>query len=286
MSVDFEREKQWWDAKAPIEDKDRRDEAVNRALRWRELERRLDNVRTILEVGGGAGAFSIPLARQGFVVTHLDLSPAMLEKARQKAEGLANISFVEGNAVDLSQFADCSFDLVLNMDGAVSFCGAEAARAISESCRVTKKTLILTVSHRAQMVPVWVSSSLTAAGRFLPAVEAMLVEGRWHQEQYPENRLLTEGLTQNYMGTMKAYLPGELRESLERHGMAVQRCGGLGTLAGLVGEEAIDKVHGEERLWNEFLDLCERYDRDILPGGLGTKQRAGLIAVATKRGTA
>lgn len=281
MGVDFEREKRWWDAKAPSEEKDRRDEAVNRALRWREIERRLDNVRTILDVGGGAGAFSIPLAQQGFDVTHLDLSSAMLKSAQQKAEGLSNITFVEGNAVDL-QFSDCSFDLVLNLDGGISFCGAEAKRAIRESCRVTKKTLILTVSHRAQMVPVWVSSSVTAAGRFLPAVEAMLVDGIWHQEQYPENEELTKGLTQNYLGTIKAYLPGELREILERCGMEVQRCGGLGTLAGLVEQEVIDKVKEKEGLWNEFLDLCERYDRDILPGGPGTRQRAGLIAVASR----
>ncbi len=38
MEVDFEREKAWWDAKAPAEE-DRFDEAANRALRWREIER-------------------------------------------------------------------------------------------------------------------------------------------------------------------------------------------------------------------------------------------------------
>ena len=82
MRVDFERERRWWDAKAPKEERDRADEAINRALRWRELERQLDGVRTILDVGGGTGAFSIPLARRGFEVTHLDLSPAMLALAQ------------------------------------------------------------------------------------------------------------------------------------------------------------------------------------------------------------
>ena len=37
----------------------------------------------------------------------------------------------------------------------------------------------------------------------------------------------------------------------------------------------------EETLFQEFLELCERFDREILPEGLGTR-RAGLIAVAER----
>ena len=33
MQPDFQRERQWWDAKAPKEEQDLADEAVNRALR-------------------------------------------------------------------------------------------------------------------------------------------------------------------------------------------------------------------------------------------------------------
>jgi len=60
MSVpktDFNREKQWWDAKAEKEDRDSADESVNRALRWREIERHLEGVKTILDVGAATGAF-------------------------------------------------------------------------------------------------------------------------------------------------------------------------------------------------------------------------------------
>jgi len=85
MRVDFGREREWWDAKAPKEEQDHLDEAINRALRWREIERHLEGVRTILEIGAATGAFSIPLARRGFSVTHLDFSPAMLGVARRKA---------------------------------------------------------------------------------------------------------------------------------------------------------------------------------------------------------
>jgi ubiquinone/menaquinone biosynthesis C-methylase UbiE len=162
--VDFDRERACWNAKAPQEELDRADERINRALRWREIDRHLQGVRMIPEIAGGTGAFSIPLARRGFVVTHLDFSPAMFEMARHKTQGLERIDFIEGNATDLSQFADRSSDLVLNMDGAISFCGSRAEQAIKESCQVCDQTLIATVSHRAQMIAVLVASSLRVAG--------------------------------------------------------------------------------------------------------------------------
>jgi SAM-dependent methyltransferase len=42
----------------------------------------------VLDVGGGAGHQSFPLARAGYEVTLLDPSPAMLDKARQRLESL------------------------------------------------------------------------------------------------------------------------------------------------------------------------------------------------------
>jgi ubiquinone/menaquinone biosynthesis C-methylase UbiE len=282
MKMNFERERCWWDAKAPKEEQDLGDEAINRALRWREIERHLEGVETVLEVGAGTGVFSIPLAERGLSVTHLDLSPAMLELARRKAQGLRDIRLVEGNAVDISQFADRSFDLVLNMDGAISFCGSEAERAVLESCRVTRGKLIVSVSHRAWMVPMWVDASLKVTGRIVPAVYAMLERGEWRQEQFPENPALAEWVTQDYFPPFRAFLPGELRELLERAGMEVLRVGGFGSLANLCGGEVVGRVLEDEALLQEFLDLCERFDGEMLPAGPGTRQRAGLIAVAER----
>ena len=278
MKVDFEREKRWWDVKAPREEEDVGDMSINRALRWREIERHLEGVETILDIGAGTGAFSIPLAQRGFSVTHLDLSPAMLEIARQKGAGLPNIRFVEGNAADLSGFSDRSFDLVLNMDGAISFSGSEAERAVLESCRVTGAKLIIAVSHRAWMIPIWAEASLTVAEKILPAVYAMLDRGEWYQEEFPENAMMSK----RYFGTFRAFLPGELRGILEGAGLRVLRVGGLGSLANLCGKEAVGRALENEGLLQEFLDLCERFDREILPDGPGTRQRAGLIAVGER----
>jgi len=280
MKADFDRKREWWDAIAPTEERDIGDEAINRALRWREIERHLQGVKTILDIGGGTGVFSIPLAERGFSVTHVDFSPRMLEIACKKAKGLKNIRLIEANVIDLFQFRDHSFDLVLNMDGAVSFCGSDAERAISESCRVTKKKLILTVANRVMMVNVWVSVGLHETGRFVDAIYPMLERGEWYQNQFPENKILSKGCTQDYFGAFKAFLPEELQKILEQAGMKVLRCGGLGSLAFFCGQETVEQVLKDRFLLNTFLDLCERFDREILPNGPGTRQRAGLIAVA------
>lgn len=56
----------------------------------------------LLDVGGGAGHQSFPLALAGYEVTLLDSSPAMLDKARQRLERLPadarqRVSFVEAD---------------------------------------------------------------------------------------------------------------------------------------------------------------------------------------------
>jgi SAM-dependent methyltransferase len=55
----------------------------------------------ILDVGAGTGAMSLLLASLGFEVTGLDLSPAMLEVARRKADALGlSIATVVGPAAE------------------------------------------------------------------------------------------------------------------------------------------------------------------------------------------
>ena len=97
------------------------------------------------------GAFSIPLARMGFDVVHLDLSDEMINVAKDKAADLANIRFVKQDAACLDIFEDNEFDLVLCFDGAISFSGHKAGNVISEICRVGKKVM-LSVSSKSLKV--------------------------------------------------------------------------------------------------------------------------------------
>ncbi|WP_394828598.1 class I SAM-dependent methyltransferase [Pendulispora albinea] len=246
-SVDFEAIRQKWDASAEGEERWSQSPSVNRELRWRLLEPHLQNVRTILDVGGATGAFSIPLARRGFDVTHVDLSPAMLALARRKAEGLANIRFVEGNAIDLGAFADRSFDVVLNMDGPISASGPHAEDVLRETCRVAKRTVMVSAAHRA-----WVDVSARRDGK------------------------KRDGL--------RAFTAAELRTRLEENGFFVHRAAGIGTLAHLCGDAYVDALFeaADPDAIAAFLNACEAFDRDLAPDGPGTNDDTGLVAVAAR----
>ena len=53
----------------------------------------------VLEIACGTGRVAIPIARQGFAVTGLDVVPAMLERARFKAEAAGlSVRWVEDDA--------------------------------------------------------------------------------------------------------------------------------------------------------------------------------------------
>jgi len=67
-------------------------------------------------------------------------------------------------------------------------------------------------------------------------------------------------------------------------GMRVVRVGGLGSLASLCGMDQLKQVLDGEVPFQQFLDLCERFDREIMLDGPGTRQRAGLIAVGERAG--
>lgn len=73
----------------------------------------------VLDVGGGAGHQSFPLAQAGYPVTLLDQSPAMLDKARERIgrlpeEARQRVTFVEANGENADEALEGQrFDAVL-----------------------------------------------------------------------------------------------------------------------------------------------------------------------------
>lgn len=67
----------------------------------------------ILDVGAGAGAYSLYFARKGYEVCALELAENNIRAFRQKITPEDKIDLVQGNAVDLSRYGDDSFDAVL-----------------------------------------------------------------------------------------------------------------------------------------------------------------------------
>ena len=109
----------FWDEMSKTEEVDYDDEMINRLLRLKAIQSHLSGVHKILDVGAATGAYSIPLARMGFDVVHLDLSYEMIKAAKETAIGLTHIQFIKHNACCLDVFENNEFDLVLCFDGSI-----------------------------------------------------------------------------------------------------------------------------------------------------------------------
>ena len=101
----------------------------------------------VLEVGAGTGRYSVALAKEGYDVTAVELVGSNLEILRRNAAGLENITSYQGDAEDLSLFADNSFDAVLVLGPMYHlFEKAEQHRALDEAIRVSKPGGVIMVA--------------------------------------------------------------------------------------------------------------------------------------------
>ncbi len=109
--------------------------AVEHHVDWELLKSFLPQKRDahILDAAGGTGRITLPLAKMGYSVTLCDISPEMLNVAREKLRGEGLLYKVQISECDVRRlrFPDESFDLVICWDGMI-----EAAK---ELIRVTKK---------------------------------------------------------------------------------------------------------------------------------------------------
>lgn len=114
------------------------------AERWLyEIKKQLpqDKNLRILDVGCGAGFFSVLLAKEGYQVTGVDLTPDMVENARTLAEEeKTDCEFFVMDAENL-RFADESFDVVISRN--LTWTLPDVKSAYREWVRVLKKGGIL-----------------------------------------------------------------------------------------------------------------------------------------------
>ena len=75
----------------------------------------------VLDLGCGDGTTALPAAKLGANVLGVDIASNLVEagNARAQSLGLTNCRFQEGDASDLSNIADDSFDLVITIFGAM-----------------------------------------------------------------------------------------------------------------------------------------------------------------------
>lgn len=106
----------------------------------RYIERYLKPGAKILDVGAGAGEYSLYFARKGYQVWALELADRNIQAFRRKLTAEDSIDLVQGNATDLSRYGDESFDAVLVFGPLYHLHSREdQQKCIAEAKRVCKK---------------------------------------------------------------------------------------------------------------------------------------------------
>ena len=121
-------------------------------LRWQRrvkmLTAHLKSTDKVLEIGCGTGYFTKEIVRTGALVTAIDISPELLNIAKQEITE-TNINFLLDNAYELS-FEDNSFDSIV---GSSVLHHLEIEKAISEMFRVLKPGGIMFFTEPNMMNP-------------------------------------------------------------------------------------------------------------------------------------
>ena len=77
-------------------------------------------IKRVLDLGCGTGGHAIPLSRRGYDVTGIDISPTMLDQAREKADAAdCKITLHQGDVRDVD--AGGVFDAVISMFAVVGY---------------------------------------------------------------------------------------------------------------------------------------------------------------------
>ncbi|MGE5580200.1 MAG: class I SAM-dependent methyltransferase [Bacillota bacterium] len=215
---------------------------------------------TILDVGGGPGRYSIELAKAGHKVTLLDLSSKNVEMAKQKAKelGVQLVDFVHGNALDLSRFADGTFDVVLLMGPLYHLVEpADRDRAIREALRVLRPGGLLFAAFitRYAVYMDLLKSDPSLIGRQAKAYERIVDTGvHIPTDQNP-------GFTDAHF-----IHPMEIEPLMSGHGLTTLR---LAVAEGLIApvEAAVNAL--PEDLFEAWVDVCYRLGTDPITWGAG-----------------
>lgn len=142
-----------------------------------DLARRLDarvldfapDTGCALDIGCGAGTTSLALAaaRPGLRVIGADLSADQIAVARERANGLANVRFVEGDVLRVAA-THGSFDLMVSRHGVMFFANPVAAFAALHAAASPSAALVFSC-FREPAANAWATELVTAVTGAPPA---------------------------------------------------------------------------------------------------------------------
>jgi SAM-dependent methyltransferase len=149
----------------------------------------------VLDVGCGDGTTAIPAARLGARVLGIDIAGNLVAAGneRVRAEGLNGISFQEGDATDLKELGDKSFDLVVSIFGAMF--APRPFDVARELVRVTRPGGRIVMGNWIPGDPTLVAQILRIASAYTPAPpEGFISPMLWGVESHVIERFGAAGI--------------------------------------------------------------------------------------------
>ena len=149
----------------------------------------------VLDLGCGDGTTAVPAARLGAEVLGVDIAANLVEagNARAEAEGLDNLRFEEGDASDLANLSDESFDLVVTVFGAMF--APRPYDVAKEMVRVTRSGGRIVMGNWIPGDPTLVAQILKIASAYSPPPpEGFVSPMTWGVEDEVTNRFHDAGV--------------------------------------------------------------------------------------------
>jgi SAM-dependent methyltransferase len=152
----------------------------------------------VLDLGCGDGTTAIPEAKLGATVLGVDIASNLVEAGnrRAKAEGLTNCHFQEGDASDLHDLKDHSFDLVVSVFGAMF--APKPLDVAKEMVRVTKTGGRIVMGNWIPGDPTLVAQVLKISSAYTPPPpEGFISPMLWGMEDHVIDRFGQAGVAKD-----------------------------------------------------------------------------------------
>jgi len=137
-----------------------RDRMRNTLLDWLPADLR---GRRVLDAGCGTGAFALEAAKRGAHVLAIDLSPTLVQLARERTPHLpraGEITFTVGDMLDPSLGR---FDYVVAMDSLIHYSTKDVAAALAQLALRVERSMLITFAPRTPVL-----ASMHLCGRLFP----------------------------------------------------------------------------------------------------------------------
>ena len=149
----------------------------------------------VLDLGSGDGTTAVPEAKLGADVLGVDISSPLVAagNARAEEEGLSNLKFQEGDATDLSDLDDESFDLVVSIFGAMF--APKPFDVAKEMVRVTKPGGRIVMGNWIPNDPTLVAQILKISASYSPPPpDGFISPVKWGVEEDVIERFTAAGV--------------------------------------------------------------------------------------------